>query len=190
MSRRGDGVLDTRRDQENLFVLRCLQAVCRAAALVERSAGHGSQVGGAHVCEWCADWSSITHSRETGWEFGDYPTGDATDPIGLASGTDRVIRGGSWRENKGVARSAYRSALEPDNWRSWLGFRLCLKEKTEDEKQIETFKDKIKKLVSSGEENLAIELIRSNNSPELYQELLDGCSIKNYEEAELHLSDW
>ena len=52
------------------------------------------------------------------------------------------------------------------------------KGKTEDEKQIETFKDKNKKISFPGEENLAVELIRSNNSPELYQELLDGCSIK------------
>ena len=36
-----------------------------------------------NLCEWCADW------------YGKYPTSSVTDPIGFASGSYRVLRGGS-----------------------------------------------------------------------------------------------
>ena len=53
---------------------------------------------------------------------------------------------------------------------------------------------KIKSLVRMGEEERAIDLIRSLNEPKLYSELLKGCSIKqtneNYEKGKVELSDW
>ena len=66
-----------------------------------------------NVREWCADW------------YGQY-TGDARDPTGPASGSDRVMRGGSWYDSAGDCRSAYRSSFCPDgDWYSG-GLRVCL----------------------------------------------------------------
>ena len=65
-----------------------------------------------NVWEWCSDW------------FGSYE-GDATDPIGAASGVNRVLRGGSWDSLARFCRSAFRFRLNPGNRRDGDGFRLC-----------------------------------------------------------------
>ena len=67
-----------------------------------------------NVLEWCSDW------------HGDYPTGSVTDPIGPATGSDRVIRGGSWYGVAVYCRSAYRYGLGPLDRYFSLGFRLAL----------------------------------------------------------------
>jgi len=66
-----------------------------------------------NVWEWCQDW------------FGDYRTGQVTDPIGPASGQTRVCRGGSWIFNARRLRSAYRLHWVPDGRDDDLGFRLA-----------------------------------------------------------------
>jgi formylglycine-generating enzyme required for sulfatase activity len=67
-----------------------------------------------NVYEWCSDW------------YGDYPTGTVTDPIGPATGSLRVYRGGSWFNNAVMCRSAYRIRLDPSNRNFYLGFRVAL----------------------------------------------------------------
>ena len=54
-----------------------------------------------NVFEWCWDW------------FEAYPTGPVTDPVGGASGTFRVTRGGSWYEEALCCRSAWRRGYVP-----------------------------------------------------------------------------
>ena len=49
-----------------------------------------------NVSEWCSDW------------YGDYPTGNVTDPTGPSSGRSRVARGGSYNGDASWARSAAR----------------------------------------------------------------------------------
>ena len=69
-----------------------------------------------NVCEWCADW------------YGAYTVGNAVDPTGLASGRDRVLRGGGWDANAQFCRSAQRFMDSPVNcgWGTYsYGFRLC-----------------------------------------------------------------
>ena len=69
-----------------------------------------------NVNEWCQD-------RNSG-RRGDYPNGSATDPTGAASGSFRVIRGGSWRNLARNCRSAARGRGKPENRGSFLGFRV------------------------------------------------------------------
>lgn len=65
-----------------------------------------------NVWEWCYDW------------YGDYPLLRIENPIGLKSGSNRVVRGGSWFYDARDCRTAPRYYNDPD-YRSYnLGFRL------------------------------------------------------------------
>ena len=65
-----------------------------------------------NVWEWCSDW------------YGDYPNTAQTNPKGPASGSYRVIRGGSWADYAGSCRSAYRDRSTPGRCNRSMGFRL------------------------------------------------------------------
>jgi formylglycine-generating enzyme required for sulfatase activity len=67
-----------------------------------------------NVCEWCQGW------------YGDYPAGVAPDPTGLATGTSRVSRGGSWSSLASSCRAAYRCGFVPSFRNDFLGFRIAL----------------------------------------------------------------
>jgi formylglycine-generating enzyme required for sulfatase activity len=66
-----------------------------------------------NVREWCADY----------W-YGKYPIGSVTDPIGVASGSNRATRGGSWNYDGMYLRSAKRINDAPSARNSNLGFRV------------------------------------------------------------------
>jgi formylglycine-generating enzyme required for sulfatase activity len=65
-----------------------------------------------NMAEWCSDW------------YGSYSSSAETNPIGAASGTYRVFRGGGWGGNYGC-RVTYRERVTP-NTRLSVGFRLAL----------------------------------------------------------------
>ncbi|OQX07969.1 MAG: hypothetical protein BWK80_48770 [Desulfobacteraceae bacterium IS3] len=67
-----------------------------------------------NVGEWCQDW------------YGDYASGSVTDPMGIDSGSLRVVRGGSRSDYAKHCRSARRFRLLPDIESRDLGFRLLL----------------------------------------------------------------
>lgn len=66
-----------------------------------------------NVDEWCSDW------------FGSYPSGAQTDPTDPASGSYRVLRGGSWVNGPRGCRVANRGSLTPGSRGYFLGFRLA-----------------------------------------------------------------
>jgi formylglycine-generating enzyme required for sulfatase activity len=65
-----------------------------------------------NVEEWCWDW------------YGDYGTVAQTDPMGVSSGSNRVLRGGSSGSNGQYLRSAWRGDNAPSNRSNGIGFRL------------------------------------------------------------------
>jgi len=69
-----------------------------------------------NVFEWVSDWYDV------------YPSGDATDPEGVAISDNRVIRGGSWYSDATSLGAAQRFIFGPDVRTTVLGFRLALKQ--------------------------------------------------------------
>ncbi|HMT92066.1 SUMF1/EgtB/PvdO family nonheme iron enzyme [uncultured Thiothrix sp.] len=69
-----------------------------------------------NVWEWVQDWHGSDY----------YRTSPASAPEGLSSGTDRVLRGGSWLFSDQFLRSAYRYLNAPVNRDNLIGFRLAL----------------------------------------------------------------
>ena len=67
-----------------------------------------------NIWEWTADW------------YGRYEGQAATNPRGADSGTQHVLRGGSWSDvDVGRVRTAYRLGLEPPLGLSSVGFRCA-----------------------------------------------------------------
>jgi len=81
---------------------------------VGRKAPNAWQLYDMHgnVLEWCEDW------------YGGYSSEPEQDPSGPESGSYRVIRGGSWFDDAGICRSAYRNWVDPSYRGGNLGFRL------------------------------------------------------------------
>ena len=66
-----------------------------------------------NVWEWCGDW------------YGAYSASAQTNPTGPASGTYRVLRGGSWYNSTGNVRSSNRDVNTPVNTYYGIGFRVA-----------------------------------------------------------------
>ena len=67
-----------------------------------------------NVLELCSDWFDL------------YTDTAKTNPIGPASGNERVFRGGSWNINMGLVRVSYRGNPTPYTRGNNIGFRVVL----------------------------------------------------------------
>ena len=67
-----------------------------------------------NVWEWCSDW------------YGSYSSGAQINPQGPSSGSDRVLRGGSWDRSARYCRVSYRLRSNPDYRSDDFGFRLSI----------------------------------------------------------------
>ena len=65
-----------------------------------------------NLWEWCNDW------------FGDYSSGNATNPMGAKYGAYRILRGGSWSTLPYYCRSTYRDYSTPTMKDKYIGFRV------------------------------------------------------------------
>ena len=67
-----------------------------------------------NVWEWCYDW------------YGNYTASSQTNPSGPSSGSDRVLRGGSWSNCTGYCRVSFRYYYYPVISYYYNGLRLAL----------------------------------------------------------------
>ena len=78
--------------------------------------GYGLHDMSGNVWEWCADWYSSSY----------YSISPGTNPTGPATGSYRVIRGGSWVDDAYNCRVADRYRYYPYYRYDYSGFRVCL----------------------------------------------------------------
>jgi len=72
-----------------------------------------------NVWEWISDWYSSNY----------YDESEAIDPHGPATGSLRIVRGGSWvTEDPSMMRCAHRHAVPPDTYAYSIGFRIVCSE--------------------------------------------------------------
>lgn len=68
-----------------------------------------------NVAEWTSDWYDA--------RFYSRPEAAGLDPRGPVSGTEKVVRGGSWDAVPFFARTAHRQSRQPLDPTAWIGFR-------------------------------------------------------------------
>lgn len=67
-----------------------------------------------NVWEWCSDWHS------------NYTNTAITNPLGSPTGSNRVVRGGSWENDVNHARTLHRSQADPNVAYRHIGLRLVM----------------------------------------------------------------
>ena len=119
-----------------------------------------------NVWEWVADWYDADY----------YENSPSQNPTGPASGTYRVLRGGSWLNNGGFLRASLRVRNYPGNSSSIIGFRC---------------------VPSLGISDYNIPNITSNESPKINLEVFEFGNLEsefvrihNESDMSIDLTDW
>ncbi len=93
----------------------CVGDTSQAGSYPDGASIYGAMDMAGNVWEWVQDWRSETY----------YKSSPSSNPLGPDSGQYRVLRGGSWSNNFGFVRSAYRNWPLPANSLSVIGFRCA-----------------------------------------------------------------
>ena len=80
--------------------------------------GYGLYDMVGNAWQWCNDWYSATY----------YLVSPTNNPTGPASGTHRVVRGGSWLSDAFLCRTSYRGDITPDMTFGSVAFRVVYRD--------------------------------------------------------------
>lgn len=94
----------------------CVEDTSPVGSLPEGASPYGLMDMNGNVWEWVSDWYQEDY----------YEHSPADNPAGPAVGTDRVIRGGSWRYPAELIRNGVRMQAQPDVPMFDFGFRCAL----------------------------------------------------------------
>ena len=88
----------------------------RLLAAIPGASPYGALDMAGNVGEWVNDW----------YDYSYYQHSPARNPTGPATGTDHILRGGSWGDGWWQVRSAGRvRAATADTWDGYIGFRCA-----------------------------------------------------------------
>lgn len=101
--------------QEGTIFLHCAGDTTRVGSYESGQSPYGAYDMTGNVWEWAADWYGSSYYRES-------PPGN---PPGPASGSARVVRGGSWQFSDFSVRATRRYWFNPSNTLENVGFRCA-----------------------------------------------------------------
>lgn len=99
-----------------------------AVAWYEKNSESRTHTVGTKISNEISLWDLSGNVMEWVWDvYGNYPKGKQTDPSGPATGSTRVLRGGSYNRPALYAEVSHRESENPTMIADHIGFRVCRK---------------------------------------------------------------